>query len=129
MTRRDTGFSPATAEAILQRDGACVRCGGGLHGERGWDYSLQHRRARGMGGSRQADTNAPQNGIVLCGSATSAGGCHERVERLRAEARDHGWTIRQGDDPLLVPVVHFAHGLIFLHATGSWGSRPEVPDA
>jgi hypothetical protein len=124
---RSTGFDAATTQAILDRDGCCVRCGGALNGERGWDYSIQHRRARGMGGSLLPDTNAPQNGIALCGSATT--GCHGWVESNPVEAREAGgWAIRQTDDPLLVPVTHFFNGVIFLYSNGSWGSRPELPD-
>lgn len=124
--RRDTGFSKAVSAAIMLRDGGCVRCGGACHGERGRDFSLQHRRARGMGGSRRQDTNEPQNGIVLCGSATSAGGCHQWVESNRLAARDHGWAIWQSEDPLTVIVDHRQLGMVFLHSNGSWGSKPEA---
>lgn len=124
---RPTGFDGPTTDAILERDGqACFRCGGGLHGQRGLDYSIQHRRARGAGGSRRPDTNSVQNGIALCGSATSVGGCHAHVESRREEAREHGWAIRQTDDPLLMPVTHWLHGVVYLHSNGSYGSKPEV---
>lgn len=124
MSRRDTGFSDAVATAIIERDGGCVRCGGACqHGERGRDYSLQHRRARGMGGTVREDTNEPQNGLLLCGSANT--GCHGYVERFRDEAREHGWAIRQNQNPLSMIVDHFYHGMVFLHSNGSWGSRPE----
>lgn len=46
------------------------------------------------------------------------------MESKRAEAREFGYAIRQCDDPLLVPVVHALHGLIFLRADGGWSSRP-----
>lgn len=124
-TRRpkDTGPSKAVVIAVLARDAyCCVRCGGALWGVRGRDYSIQHRRARGAGGSRREDTNHPQNLLSTCGSATS--GCHGLMERLRNEARAMGWAIRQSDDPLQVPVQHWQYGLIFLGADGSWSSRP-----
>jgi hypothetical protein len=121
-----TGFDPVVVDAILERDGyACTRCGGALYGERGFDYSIQHRRARGSGGTDRPDTNCPQNGIALCGSATSAGGCHEWVESNREEARLSGWAIRQADDPLKKSVVHALLGRVFLYSNGSFGSRPE----
>lgn len=122
-----TGFDRATTDAVLQRDDhSCVRCGGALHGERGRDWSIQHRRARGSGGSRRPDTNAPQNGIAVCGSATSVGGCHEHIESEREDARAHGWAIRQSEDPLLVPVDHALHGHVWLTADGGWShARPK----
>lgn len=121
-----TGFDRHIVDAILDRDGqSCVRCGGNLWGERGLDYSIQHRRARGAGGSQLPDTNAPQNGIAMCGSGAGDSGCHSYVESHRDEARDHGWAVRQGKDPLRVAVDHFLHGLVFLYSNGSWGSRPE----
>ncbi|GIH07362.1 hypothetical protein Rhe02_54290 [Rhizocola hellebori] len=125
--RPHAGFAPEVVDAILERDGhACGRCGGALYGERGFDYSIQHRRARGAGGTQQPDTNAPQNGLALCGSGAGDAGCHSHVESHREEAREHGWAIRQDEDPLRVPVTHFLHGVVFLYSNGSWGSRPEV---
>jgi hypothetical protein len=120
-----TGFDKATSDAILEREGHCCgRCGGALWGERGLDYSIQHRRARGMGGTDRPDTNAPQNGIALCGSATT--GCHGYVEAHPEEAEADGYRVPQGGDPLMFPVVHFLHGPgTFLRSNGSWGSRPE----
>lgn len=120
---RVTGPAESVVLAVLDRDGGCcVRCGGALWGERGRDFSIQHRRARGAGGSRREDTNQPQNLIAVCGSSVT--GCHGVIERLRAEAREMGWAIRQSDDPLQVPVQHWQYGLIFLHADGGYGSRP-----
>lgn len=69
------------------------------------------------------DTAAPQNGLALCGSATT--GCHGWVESNRTEAETHGWAVDQNADPLLKPVDHHLHGWIYLYANGSWGSRPE----
>jgi 5-methylcytosine-specific restriction enzyme A len=57
-----TGFDPATRNVILGRAGfvgpwvCCERCGD-------WNATVQchHRRPRGMGGSRAADTNLASN--------------------------------------------------------------------
>lgn len=123
--RPGTGFDPAVVDAILERDGyLCARCGGALWGERGLNYSIQHRRARGSGGTERPDTNLPQNGLALCGSGTT--GCHGHVESHRDEARDNGWAVRLNKDPLRVAVTHFLHGRVFLYSNGSWGSRPEA---
>ena len=123
---RQTGFSKKVVAAIIARDeGCCFRCGGYvLHGERGRDWSLQHRRARGMGGSRRPDTDSVQNGILLCGSATT--GCHGWVESNRIEAIENGWAVPQHGDPLQVAVVHWRDGTIHLHSNGFTSSRPEV---
>jgi hypothetical protein len=122
---RFTGPSEQVVAQVAQRDEwSCVRCGGSCHGRRGLDWSVQHRRARGMGGTRREDTNAIQNLILLCGSATSPGGCHARVEARLPEDAGMGWAIKQSEDPLQVPILHWQRGLIFLWADGGYGSRP-----
>lgn len=115
---RDAGFSKSTVGLIIARDLGCVRCGAPIRGERGMGWSVQHRRARGNGGSRRPDTNQTQNGLILCGSATTS--CHGAVESGRAEAREFGWAIRQSDDPLTYPVLHARHGWVRLDAAGGW---------
>lgn len=74
---------------IARAEASCDRCAKYLPGQM---YSLQHRRARGRGGRKDAHT--PANLIVLCGSATSPG-CHNFCEQQnRAEAYAHGFAIR-----------------------------------
>lgn len=103
-SRRDTGPDEATVQLVLVRDKhSCVVCDGPVNGERGRDWSVQHRRARGSGGSRRPDTNQPQNLLILCGSATT--GCHGDVESQRADSIMHGWACHQIDDPAAVPVL------------------------
>lgn len=105
---RDTGPSPETVAQVLTRDGfACVGCGIRISGERGRDWSLQHRRPRGMGGTRRDDTNSPANLLTVCGSGTT--GCHGQMESHRAEALENGWLITQDQDPAAVPVL-VGHG-------------------
>ncbi|MEV5819237.1 hypothetical protein AB0L22_08690 [Micromonospora haikouensis] len=113
---RDTGPTADVVAAVVARDARCVRCGGVLTGARGVGWSVQHRRARGVGGTRRDDTNQPHNLILLCGSAVD--GCHGHVEQHRVEARDFGWAIRQTDDPAEVPVLHAAHGWVLLTPAG-----------
>ena len=75
-----------------------------------------------MGGTRREDTNSPAALILLCGSATTL--CHGWVEVNRTAARGNGWAIRQSDNPLLLPVLHWRRGLILLTADGGWSAIP-----
>lgn len=84
---------------VWQRDqGRCVRCGRPAVGE----WSIQHRRARGMGGTRRPDANSAANLVVLCGSATT--GCHGWVESHPTEAARWGYRVAQNQDPAQVAV-------------------------
>ena len=74
----------------------CVRCGRDLSDGSG---NLQHRRARGMGGTRKTDVNGREN------------------LSLREEARRAGWAVTQADDPGLVPVT-YPGGRFLLTADG-----------
>ena len=60
--------------------------------------TVHHRRPRGAGGSHRADTNSAANGLAICPP------CHERVERRRSWAYEHGYLLHQTEDPLLVAV-------------------------
>ena len=82
------------------------------------DYSIQHRRARGMGGSRDKATASPANGVILCGHATSPDGCHHHVEAEPQWALSRGYRVPQGLDPATVPLWHNAFGWVLLTATG-----------
>jgi hypothetical protein len=109
--RRDTGPDRATRELVLERDQyRCVACGAGILSR--W-YSIQHRKARGVGGG-----NDPANLITLCGSATSPG-CHLWCERRAEQARDAGYWVPSWDDPAAVPVRHAGYGLVYLWANGA----------
>lgn len=125
VARAPLGSGPdrCTVDVVLDREGhSCARCGRGLHGIRGVDWSVQHRRARGSGGTIRPDTNAVQNLLLLCGSGTT--GCHGYVERERAHARAYGWAVRQCEDPLARPVLHARHGWVYLTAAGSVLAAP-----
>lgn len=125
-TRRPpSGFPPVVRQTILDRDRyACVRCGAhidtGSHG-----YSLQHRIARGMGGTDDPAINRPANGIVLCGSATT--GCHGRVESMAVEAARNGWAVEGWADPTSVPVKTPA-GWVLLNDRGFAHPTTEPPN-
>lgn len=117
-------FSRAVVDLILERDmHSCVRCGMGVGDLRGMDFSIQHRRARGAGGSVLPDTALPSNGVILCGSATTK--CHAEVERRRVEDEIAGYWAPQlaGGKPVVmttVPLHHAAHGWILLDDFGGF---------
>lgn len=94
-TARDTGPSPQQRLHVYMRAGyRCERCGG-----TGPAFSVHHRLPRGRGGE-----NRLSNLVLLCGSATTPGGCHGEVESYREQAYDDGWLVRTGIDPATVPV-------------------------
>jgi len=95
---RDTGPSQKVRVLVCERDNwQCVGCGSPLRAGTWW--SLQHRKARGVGGD-----NSPSNLIVLCGSATSKG-CHRRCEDRDREMHARGLWLRSDEDPAMVPVM------------------------
>ncbi|WP_435109776.1 HNH endonuclease [Nocardiopsis synnemataformans] len=97
----NTGPTRAVREAVWRRDaGSCAWCGATISGA----HSLQHRRARGMGGSAAADTNTASNLVLVCGTATT--GCHRLIEAHPAAARARGFRVDQGRDPAAAPITY-----------------------
>lgn len=96
---------------VWSRDeGTCVGCGWCIPVGAWW--SMQHRKARGQGGS-----NEPTNLIVLCGSATSKG-CHRMAEDRRPEAESRGLWVSAYADPALLPVTYWDGRVAWLTASG-----------
>lgn len=91
-------------DAVDARDaGRCQRCGRWIGSG---PFSRHHRDPRGMGGSVLLHTMA--NLVLLCGSATTPGGCHDFVENQeRAAARRDGWLVPMGVRPEDWPVKRF----------------------
>lgn len=120
-------FTPKTRWVIIRRDSddndnpVCQWCGGVVRVEWG-EYSLQHRRARGMGGSKLKDTGQAQNGTLVHGSATT--GCHHYIESHPDEAAERGFRIRQGQNPLTVPLVDANGTKWWLRADGTRTTTP-----
>lgn len=115
MKRRATGPTRVVRDLVWERDGgACAWCGMTVY--RG-DHSLQHRRARGMGGTRRWDANSPANLVLVCGSATT--GCHGHIEAHPGEAARRGFRVSQHADPAEVPVLYAGRVWVRLdHAGG-----------
>ena len=98
-----SGPDNSTVAAVLERSGyRCEACGKLVGDQRGTDYSIHHRRARGMGGTRWFGCNLPSNLLVLCGSGTT--GCHGYVEAHRFHAANAGWLVSRYKDPADTPV-------------------------
>src|SRR5690242_5745422 len=104
--------------AVLERDGTTCQCCG-------IDVtlklaSIQHRIPRGAGGS--ARVNVVSNGVLVCGSATTPGSCHNWMEHEeRAIARDNGWLLPKNNpsiDPSKEPILLY-NGRFLLEADGS----------
>lgn len=112
--------TPVRAAVLARARFRCERCGESLIGPLG--YSLQHRRARGMGGSKRPDTDGPTNLAALDGSATT--GCHGWVESHPAQALYEGWRVPQGTDPAEVPVLLLGERRVLL--TSNYGYE-EIP--
>lgn len=112
------GFPEIVRRTILDRDHeTCQMCGTKIVFGAWLGYSLQHRSARGSGGSRSALVNGPANGLTLCGSATT--GCHGKVEGDHtglAEAK--GMAVASWADPATVP-VHTYRGWFLLDERGA----------
>lgn len=121
---RNTGPTPETVGIVAKRDkGSCAYCGGEIHGERGWDWSVQHRLRRGGGGTEREFVNLPGNLVLLCGSGTT--GCHGEIEGNPAGARALGFRVDDGITlPADTPIHHAVHGLALLADDGTWTEAP-----
>jgi 5-methylcytosine-specific restriction enzyme A len=100
---RNTGFPPVVQKIIRTRSGGIceIRAGwriGGCEGSPA--VHRHHRRNRGAGGSRRADTNLASNGLDACYN------CHEYIGMNPSVAYQKGWLIRQGCAPSSVPIFY-----------------------
>lgn len=120
--RRDTGPDLSTRNMLWVRArGRCELCGRDLTG--GHPFSRHHRRPRGMGGTSLEWVNDITNLLLLCGTATTPGGCHQMVESQRLLAVANGWLIPAGSPylPAELPVLLAAFtDLVYLGGDGSY---------
>ena len=129
-----TGFSPRVRKLVRTRAGGgdaanacCESCGIWL-GEHGGQ--LQHRLARGSGGSKDPVVGSAANAVLLCGTPQSL--CHGL-----AESRDpkhgmerRGFVIRHGVGPAFDPryrcVNLFGDVDVWLSMDGRYLDEPPI---
>lgn len=101
------------AIVVLRDHCICLRCGREISTP---DYSIHHRRSRGMGGSRDSDSKS--NLVTLCGSGTT--GCHGWITEHPAEAYESGWMVRRNsrDIPEEIRLVDLRGRMFFLDDLG-----------
>jgi hypothetical protein len=109
----------AFREVVLARDGTtCQCCGTDVLYKLA---SIQHRIPRGAGGS--ARVNRPSNGVLVCGSATTPGSCHNWMEHEdRTAAEDLGWLLPKLNadiDPATEPIYTQPYGWVLLDDEGN----------
>lgn len=110
-------FSNSQRQAIYQReDQCCAWCG--KHAQGG---SVQHRTARGMGGTRRKVTLA--DGVLLCGSATT--GDHGMFESRPEIALRYGYRVPQSMSADETPIFIWGHGWVLLAADGTYTSSSD----
>lgn len=98
-----TGPTLEIVQRVVLRDGGrCICCGEPLEGERGYGWSIHHRRGR----DGKPDSHMPQNLMSVCGG-DNVTGCHGRIHSRRSEAQPNGWWLSRiaGTDPLTVPLL------------------------
>lgn len=120
--------SKATVRLVIARDeGLCAYCGDEVWGERGFNWSVQHRRPAGFGGDPRPETHAAGNLVLLHGHALSL--CHGWVEANRIEAEGLGLLIptQAVQPPSTWPIRHAVHGWCYLLDDGGWTT--EQPEA
>lgn len=90
-----TGFPPEVRDIVKNRAmESCEICGQERIEE------IHHRRPRGMGGSRDGETNLASNALGL------GRDCHRMVESHRYVAQLMGWLVSQRDRPSSVAVIY-----------------------
>lgn len=123
MPRRYTGPSSASVDAVCERaNHSCEICGSGVGDRRGVDYSIHHRRARAMGGTRWPGCNLPSNLMLVCGSGTT--GCHGVIESQRAGSVAAGWLVLSRTDPATAPVLITRDRWLYLDHVGGYSDDP-----
>jgi hypothetical protein len=127
-TLRDAGFPPVVRRLIKKRDKWCAGCGINVAGI---PFSIQHRAARGMGGTSRPEASTAVNGCLLCGSATTPGSCHQKAESRDPEMHRRGLWLWSWQNPAEVPVGYATpEGLAWFLLEADGGRTPvDEPEA
>ena len=100
---RDAGPSARDRRLVFARAfGCCESCGTSVIGR---PYAIAPRVERGAGGFSRAGVNALWNLTLLCGSASSSGGCHLLHGQRDQDLHDRGIWLWSWENPRLVPVL------------------------
>lgn len=99
---------------LLRNGGRCEVTGVPL---RSGQWSVHHRRARGMGGTDRPDVHSLANLLAVTGDGTR--GVHGWIESNRDDARALGWLVDRESlvDPGQVPVVLYGGRRVLLAPT------------
>jgi len=108
---RATGFPMQVIETVLER--AEGRCEVAMAGCTLLPVDMQHRRARGTGGTSRTNGNLPSGALAVCRS------CHTWIEHNLAEAREYGWSVSLHEpDPDTIPALVWGVW-VWLHDDGT----------
>ena len=93
-----TGFPMSVIETVLERAGG--RCEVAMAGCTVLPVDMQHRRARGTGGTSRTNGNLPSGALAVCRH------CHTWIESNLREAREYGWSVSIHEpDPDTIPAL------------------------
>jgi hypothetical protein len=111
-------FTPKTRKLAYARwDGRCAWDGDWMHPKA---FVVQHRRARGAGGSSDPLTVSPANAVAMHSS------CHEYVEAHPGEAGIRGFRVAQGTDPRSRSLLIWTGERVYLTDEGGYvAAEPE----
>ena len=73
---------------------------------------IHHRKARGMGGTKNPESRSAANGLLVHPS------CHAWIESHREDAYEHGWLVHTWQEPSRIPVLR-GHDWVVLRDDGT----------
>lgn len=123
--RAPTAPTRSVRADVIRRDGGrCQWCGAGVDTSSGW-YSLQHRRARQMGGTSRPEANLAANLVLVHGTGTT--GCHGEIEANPVLAAERGFRLTQEQQPDQCPIqVAGITGRRWVRLDNDGNTRPTI---
>lgn len=95
-------FDRAKPVVMARQQHRCMRCGRYLWPGLWPGYACHHRMLRTLADPQWR--HSPVNLVMLCGQDNSVG-CHGWVHSHPRQAHELGYYLRQGDDPIEVPLT------------------------